>query len=327
MFELQRIFVPIDFSRTSRAALGMARAWSERAQARLHVAHVVPPMLRYMEQTLFPYASLGEDRVAIEAELLDNAREALERYHRLSELAFEDPRKPPRKGNEVEHRLEVIATGRRASAREALGERLEASDAELTIMGFSGESGQQAGSIGTTALHLLQSSPRPVLLARDLPGAGFRRVAVALDLSTHAQATLQAALEAALVHDAALDIIVVAPEPLNYDVRGIVSGALKVDAKRLERTVKRDALKLLERFTAEVEVPFPWKDAMGKLKVDQTVLIGDPAETIVGRVADTEADLLVVGVHGERRAQLARRLGRTAYALAANAPCHTLFIP
>lgn len=328
MLELQRIFVPLDFSRSSRAAVSAAGRWAQATNARLHMAHAVAPVMPYTERTLFPYASLGEDRVSILGELRDNARDALGRYHNLSEMGIELGRRSAAKGaDDAGHRLEVVMADAQQSAFGALVAQLDASDAQLIVAGHSGSAGQTPGAYGATALHILLHAASPTLLVRDIPGKDIRKVTVALDLSAHSQKVLQIAVAAALLHEASLDILVVAPEPLVYDVRGIVSGVVKADPKAIKRAARRESHKIIDRFEAELDIPFPWRQRHELLKPKRTVLVGDPAEQAVSWLANQEMDLLVVGTHGERRASLARRLGRTAYDMGANAPCHTLFVP
>lgn len=329
MFDLQRIFIPIDFSRSSRAAFDVAQRWAQRSDACLHVIHVVPPVLRYMERTLFPYAGLGEDRVAVLDELRSNARDALSRYHRLGETKlFEsgDGAQAARREEPERHRLDLHVADEQSSAKQTLVKALDGSDAQLAIIGHSGQSGQVAGALGSSALHLLIHSARPVMLVRDIPVVPIRKVAVGLDMSSACQEVLQTALEVALVHDASLEIVIVVPEPLVYDVRGIVSGALKVDPAKLLRTAKREVFKILGRLEAELKIPFPWQDKHAAMTIERRVEIGDPVERLVSLSAEQDIDLLVLGTRGERRAQLARAVGRTATAIAANAPCHTLFV-
>ncbi len=356
MLELQRIFVPLDFSRSSRAAVSAAGRWAQATNARLHMAHAVAPVMPYTERTLFPYASLGEDRVSILGELRDNARDALGRYHNLSEMGIELGRRSAAKGaDDAGHRLEVVMADAQQSAFGALVTQLDASDAQLIVAGHSekknsggtgwydvvangmehagaeaghsGSAGQTPGAYGATALHILLHAASPTLLVRDIPGKDIRKVTVALDLSAHSQKVLQIAVAAALLHEASLDILVVAPEPLVYDVRGIVSGVVKADPKAIKRAARRESHKIIDRFEAELDIPFPWRQRHELLKPKRTGLVGDPAEQAVSWLANQEMDLLVVGTHGERRASLARRLGRTAYDMGANAPCHTLFVP
>ncbi len=322
MLELQELFVPVDFSRSSRASVRVARALAERVEARLGFVHAMPQVPRYAEQTLFPFAAMGEDRMQLLAELKDNAYKALARYHELGELASEAERKAgASKGNW----LDVVPAEEDEAVERTLARRLGESNAQLVVIGVSGE--VMAGALGSTALRLLCESTRPVLVARDIPPDPIDKVAVALDLSPHSARVLQEAVELALLTGAALEVIVAIPEPLAIDVRGILQGVVRSDVKALDKHARREVGKLLERFAGDLKIPFPFKERFDALAVERSVLLGDPVEQIVGRAAEGGAQVLVIGTHGERRATLSRRLGRVAHVVGANAPCHVLYVP
>lgn len=323
MLELQELYVPIDFSRASRAASALAQSLAEGPKAQVRFVHVVPQILRYASDTLFPYAAMGEDRVHILSELRDNAYGALVRYHELGEV-LPKASKAPEPG---QHRFEVFTASEGDPIKGILSSRLAESSAQLVVAGVSGEGGARPGGLGACALSLVCDSSRPILLARDVPPDPIKKVVVGLDLSPHTQRVLQAALDLALVCEAVLEAVVVVPEPLEIDVRGILSGAVKVDHKQLVRHARREVGKVLERFFGDLKVPFPYKARYEGMKIERKVWLGDPAAKLVSHVVDSEAQVLVLGTHGERRAQLARRLGRVAQAAGANAPCHVLYIP
>jgi nucleotide-binding universal stress UspA family protein len=322
MLELQELYVPIDFSRQSRAATKMALALAERAKAKASFVHVMPDFIGYASQTLFPYAGMGEDRVQILAELRDNAYRALVQHHSLSKVLPARSRKAPAPG---EHMLEVLYTGEEQSSGAAILDRLDEAAADLVVAGFSNET--LPGGLGSTVLSLVAESAQPILLVRDVPAAPIKKVMVGVDLSAHTQKVLQTALDFCLANEAELEVVVVVPEPLAVDVRGILSAAVKVDPKRLRRHARQEVIKVLDRFMGDLVVPFPFQARYEGMEIAKKVWLGDPAAVLVGKAIEGDTQVLVLGTQGERRAQLARSLGRVAHAAGANAPCHVLYVP
>ena len=87
MYDIDYIVVPIDFSRSSRAAMAMAHSLAP--DATIESVHIVRSWPSFMQRVLFPYAPMGEDAPQIEHELLEAARHALLAYHEIEEDAKE----------------------------------------------------------------------------------------------------------------------------------------------------------------------------------------------------------------------------------------------
>ena len=201
---------------------------------------------------------------------------------------------------------------------------------DLVVIGSSGESGEQPGRHGAVAERILSGSTRPVFVARTSESARpVRRIAVALDLSPISAEVYARALEAALVYEASLHVLVVAADPRNQDIGGIVGAALKVEPGAIQKRANRDVRKKLARIRDEVAVPFPEQDRLKALRKDEhdRVLFGDPAEQLIEDVVENNIDLLLIGREGYGRTALPMRVGRTARTLLGYAPCHLMVVP
>jgi nucleotide-binding universal stress UspA family protein len=74
----------------------------------------------------------------------------------------------------------VLASG---SVLDEIGQKAEALNAALLVLGARGEGFLRRQVLGTTSERLLRRTTRPVLVVRQTPHAAYRRVLVALDFS------------------------------------------------------------------------------------------------------------------------------------------------
>lgn len=316
MFEYSCIFSPVDFSRASRAAVELAQTLAQRHKARLELLHVIESPLRYMRPILFPYAALGDDEVRLQDEIRAGAREALAEHLRLPE---EERGQQPA--------LEVLFAQEGEAAEACITARMSASEAELVVMGAFGESGSNPGVLGSACLRVLNSATRPTLVIRDVGKVRLERVSVALDLGPHSAQVLRQAVGMALLLEAPLEVLVVVPTVESFDVDGILGGMTKLDKRALRRQAQRSVDKRLAQLMEDMEVPFPWREKLAAMERRHTLLWGDPAAELAQHCAEADHHLLVLGTQGDRRAALARQVGRTASAVAANVSSHLMFVP
>ncbi len=288
--------------------------------ARLDLLHVVPRIPKELRDVLFPLAGLGEDEVALYEELRQHAGKELERSLRLGAR-----HKAVGKG---EGGLDLCVPSSRLGLVEALTERLSASEAQLIVMGATGEGGAWPGGVSGLAQRVAGVSSRPVLWAREAAGAKVGRVVVALDLSESSARVWRVGLGVSLLLGVPVDAVVVLPDHERDDVRGILAGAgPKVDRKLVRRAGRKGAEEALAQLESEVEVPFSLMDRYKAQERARHVLWGDCAEELVQFLGGKEDALVVLGVSGQRQAKLARRVGRSAVAVAGNAGCHALLVP
>ena len=315
MFSIEQVFVPVDFSRSSRLALRLARALgqAEGRPPRLRLAHVVERWPPYMHEVLFPYAALGEDEVEFEHELIERARQMLGEHLELEAL------------DEDEDLLGPLQA-RVGLARQVLPELLASSGAELVVMGAFGAGGPVPESLGSTAARLLRASTRPVLLARELGPPRLSRVLCALDLTPSCVEVLQVAMGVAIAAGAELECLFVLPDPFDHDPTGLLRGHLDFDRGRVLERERPKIDALFERAREGVEVPFAHQEAAQDLWRQRAVRVGDPAATIVGRAEAVGADLIVLGSHNLQGAQ-AGQLGRVAWTVTRTCTTHALVVP
>ncbi len=316
MLELSCIFVPVSFDRHSRVALTRATLLAGKNQARVHLFHVVPPMLRYFRRSLFPYAGLGEDAVEVQHEVQENARKDLEHYLGLSSAHG--------KHKDLALAFEVRSTPGDEPSFGLWGERLVETDADLVVIG---RSSHNAEGLSPQHRRLLAEARRPVWLVRDVPTNPEGPVIAALDLSGTSKAVLQTATEAALLLQTSLEIVVVIPTPSAFELEGVVSRALSFELRDFQRRASRDVRKSLDNLLSGVDIPFSWAKAHKSLSVQHKLLWGDPAAALEAHVAASEAQLLVVGNRRTAKKVRANRLGRNAATIATWAACDVLVVP
>ena len=215
MFDIDYILAPVDFSRSSRAALALARSLKSDP-ARLEVVHVVRPWPRYMQDVLFPYAPLGEDAPQIEHELLEAARQSLQKFHRLDGKDGVEP---------------VVTPG---EEKAVLPEYARSTAANLVVMGAFGEGGSRPDSLGSVSERMIRAAGAPVLLVRELDARPtLTKILVAVDLSEGSKRVLGTALGVAQAAGAELEIIHVVPDPLADDPGQVLAQSIKYEPRKV----------------------------------------------------------------------------------------------
>ncbi len=323
MRDLAQLFVPVDFSRGSRAALAVARQLAEVERGTLHVAHVVPPMTRALRATLFPYAAMGDEEPDLLEELRGNALRAVQRYLRLDDFSTA----PLGGDDDTAHRLEALAAAEGDAVADLINARVREVDPDLVVIGHSGEGPLTPGLAGSVATRLAAECPRPTLLVRAGERRTIRSVAAALDMSSASPAVYEAALLTALRLQATLTLLIIIPDPTAQDVCGVLANTLNTPADALKKRGRKDTVGLLARYRAGVQVPFPLQAHLPRLDLKELVLVGDPALSLIRYTAQHDVDLLVIGRRSGEHNGLGAALGRTAAALVGAAPALILSVP
>lgn len=339
MLELSTIAVLTDGSGGSRAAFGQACGVAKATQARVVLAHAIPAMLPYFERALFPFAAMGEDALGIVEELKAHAVAQVRATHRLDATAApsdgdEDEDAAPRKDadalTEGMEDIDVAALASLDDSGEAalLGEWLTGLGPELVMMGASGASGPTPGVLGSVAERVAGSCGAPLWVARASEGRRpVRRVAAAVDLSEASAGVYRSAVALALALEADLHVVVVVPSLLAQDLGGPLSAALRADPASVTKRAAKDVQRRLARLRDGLEVPFASQPAREAMREVVAVEEGDPTEALLAYIDRAGIDVLVLGRRGHGVASLPLRLGRTARALLACAPCHAVVIP
>jgi universal stress protein A len=146
MIDLQRILVPVDFSKNSDNALKYAAAFAEKFQAELYLLHVIQDLTLFLPDAISgtpPYLPPAD-------QMMITVREALDRLARaqLGDLTIH------RLAREGAPFYEIIACARE-------------NDIDLIIMGTHGRGLLAHMLMGSVAEKVVRKAPCPVLTVRD----------------------------------------------------------------------------------------------------------------------------------------------------------------
>ena len=277
-----------DFSRSSEAALPVAKMMARAFDAKVYALHVlVPNFLTY---------------------ITPEPREALEAQEKLAESKMGRV-DASFKGMSHESLIE-----RADSLWHALDSRLRQCSVDLLVLGTRGRTGLRKFVMGSTAELVLRKSNVPVLAVG--PGAGgslsaegrLRRIVLATDLRDDCRNATAYALSLAQENEAELVLLHV----------------IEHDARRTKR--KPEALSVAEathRLQAEVPLePGVW------CRPETVIEVGSPGPKIVEAAKNRDADLIVLGVRDAEHLFAATHLEiRTAHEVVAHADCPVLCVP
>jgi nucleotide-binding universal stress UspA family protein len=255
----QPIIAGVDGSTESLRAASLAWRIARAADTRCVLVHAVPEL--WVPGGLAPLVNSPEafDRIVAEMRQLIG-----------KEMGGEIP-------EAIRHAL-VARSGRPVVVLDQVARELEAS---LVVVGGRHHGALARGLGGSTAQHLVRTSPAPVLVV-EASGSPPRRVLVATDLSEAASATLSTAARYAELFDAQIRVIHVV-EPAKFPT--VVPLSLDQSAFEERSRVEFDRL-------VEVELSRVPPD-------DRVVRRGRADEEIAERVVAWHADLLVLGSHGK----------------------------
>ncbi len=273
------ILCPIDFSDSSRAALGYADALAEHFGARLILLSVDDPLLA--EAAGAGLASpLTED--------------TLQELHRFSASAISN-------ATGAAQVARCVRTGK--PSVEILREA-RASASDLIVMSSRGQTGIRKRFFGSTTERVLRETPVPVLVTptHQPPGptlddiAGhIYRIVVPVDLTAASERHLRIAAGIATALGVPLLVAhVVEPITISQRVRQQVTG---VDALR-----RSQAEHALDTLVATIPKP---------VKFETMILSGDPAEEIAKTAETRRANLIIMGLNSS--AVTGPRMGAVTY--------------
>ena len=282
MARWKRILAATDFSPSAERALRSAELLCRQAGARLHLLHVVQlPAPTYLGR-------IGLDRDLKES-WLEGARV------RLADLA----RELSARGVEVET---IVREGK--PWREILDSARE-QEADLICLGNSGHSAVERLLLGSTAENVVRRSDVPVLVVRDRPLAGVRRILVPVDFDPGTRKAVRFALDSFPPSTEITALHVVAPLPPGNPV----VGPLVPDLAAIREKVRG----LLDK-----------EGARGV--IEEVRLMADPAAAILEAAKRKDVDLLVLTTHG-RRGMARAMLGSVAEKIVRHADRPVLVLP
>jgi nucleotide-binding universal stress UspA family protein len=281
MAEWTRILAPTDFSPSAESAMRSAEYLCRQERARLDLLHVLQlPAPSYLGR-------LGLDR-DFRQTWIAGARE------QLAELAREL----------VGSELEVETILREGKPWSEILDVARERGADLICLGNSGHSALERMLLGSTAENVVRRSDVPVLIVRDRPLTGVRRILVPVDFDPGTKVAIRFALakfpaaEISALH-------VVAPLPPADPVVGPLVPNLAAIREKIRRLL----------------------DNSGAREVTESVrLMADPAAAVLEAARETEVDLLVLTTHG-RRGVLRAMLGSVAEKVVRHADRPVLVLP
>lgn len=229
-----------------------------------------------------PAGALSELRAWLGAETEAARRLQDDTRHQLEALAAELA---------ATHRVAVQAVEAEGGVLDELLARADAEQAALIVLGARGAGWLRRLAIGTTAERLLRRTRRPILVVRQMPRGRYRRVIVATDFSPAAAPALTLARQAA--PDAHLILLHAFEVPFREKLQ--FAG---VDPTTIEHYRERGRSTALQRLQGLARdhglLPSQW---------EPLVVEGDASLRLVEQEQERDADLVVVGKHGQSAAE------------------------
>lgn len=278
-----RILVPLDRSGFSEHALPLAVAVAKRSGGTVHLVHVHDAI---RPEAVRPAMFVFE--TALDSRLVNEERDYIESVAR-------------RLG--IEHGVSVTTALVYGNVAAEIAHYVRRADIDLVVMTTHGRGGFHRAWLGSNTDKLLRRLRVPILLVRP-PAApsqpravdAFANVLVAMDGSRVAEAALDSAAELPRTNKARCTLMRVIIAPIlttstyvpeqHFDV-DVLDAKLDEGSTYLEREARRanDSWPVIER---------------------DVIAVFSPAEAILERAAEINADLIVIGTHA--RGPVARTL-------------------
>lgn len=296
MEPLHHIVAATDFSTPATIGVSWARELARAHGASLHLAHAVYQVEPGLVGTEPPF-DLTE-------EALKAARKRLDAE--VAELA--------------EAGVKVVSRADFGQPSQVVLREAKECDADLVVIATRGLGGFRHLLLGSTAEHVVQRSEIPVLSvhAGDEDGgeAAVRSVVLPTDFSQDARGALDAAVRVfRLGPGATIHLIHVVHLPPEYQVYR-ADGLSGMSRGLIERSVEV-AREDLAALTRELEG--------NGFTVQPEVAEGDPAEVIIHRAHELDADLIAMGTHGAGALERLF-LGSVARRVVQHGPCPVLTV-
>ncbi|MEJ2383439.1 MAG: universal stress protein [Xanthomonadales bacterium] len=143
--------------------------------------------------------------------------------------------------------------------------------------------------------------------------SGYRKIAVAIDLSSESNSILKRAVDVAAA-DGEIHLIYV-QEPMDSVYMGVVPyGPVFVGMDEVEENLRAELRQKLDDIGERFDIP----------KAFRHFLSGTPSREIHKFAEDNDMDLIVLGTHGQKGVQLL--LGATANSVLHGAACDVLAV-
>lgn len=267
MTELKRLMVCTDLSAPARHAASRAASVAHETGADLELVHVVSPAPLEKLRRIVAHLPAG-----LEARWLQAART------RLEDLAVTLQR---------EHaKLPAVhvATG---AVSATLAHRADERAADLLVLGARGEGFMRHLLLGSTAERMLGRATRPMLIVKQAAHRPYRSVLVAVDFSSSSLEAVR--LARAVAPKASVTVLHAFEVPFEGQLRfGGVEPEI-IDSYRI--AARQEAMHALHALCDEAGLP----PAVAR----PLVMHGNPVLRVLEQEQEQDADLIVVGKHGE----------------------------
>jgi nucleotide-binding universal stress UspA family protein len=223
MVRIQRILCPVDFFPASLRAVDYAIGLAQKYGAKLHLLHVVSPILYSTEQYAFTVSDIIDSMKKQSARKMKK----LERKARAAGLT-------------------IYTDVRTGEVKREIESAVRATKADILVMGTHGRRGMEKWFLGSVTERMLRRSPIPVLTLRGSKKARTTttRILVTTDFSEGTDNALNYALSIARANKARLTLLHVLEE-----TRAVISPQYR---KEITEGVRRE---LLQRILADAQGP------------------------------------------------------------------------
>lgn len=266
MKPLQRILAATDLSAPARHAVDRAFRIAAASGAELTLTHVLSQRALDTLRGL-----LGAGVAPVEQRILDDARE------RLAQLAAALGR-----AHGVSAAMH-LATG---TVLRSILDQADAMDADLLVLGARGEDYLGRLLLGTTVERLLRRTLRPLLMVKQTPHEGYRRVLLPVDFSPWSSHVLR--LARALAPKAELVLLHAFEAPFESKLR--FAGVEEATLERYLIAAREEALRKLADLAEAA--------GLNPDEVGYSVMHGDASRIILAQEQERDCDLVVMGKHG-----------------------------
>ena len=269
MLTIERILCPVDFSEFSDRACDHAHSFARHFGAKLFVLHVAEPFVPV-------------DPSSISPSLIDQvyAQNIADAEEKVRELAVRQ------NWNDVEH--EVVLE--RGAVADAILRFVEGNKIDLITMGTHGRRGLDRLVLGSVTERILRTGRPPVLAVHRLPQASgaregpvqFRKILCCTDFSDNSPRALEYAFLLAYKYKAGISLLHV------------------IERSESGKDLEAERCRVLQQLRAVIP-----HNVQNCATVEPAVRAGKTYEEILGHAAETETDLIVMGVRGRNALDLA----------------------
>jgi nucleotide-binding universal stress UspA family protein len=269
MLTIERILCPVDFSEFSDKACDYAHSFARHFGAKLFVLHVAEPFVPM-------------DPSSISPPLIDQvyAQNIADAEEKVRELAVRQ------NWNDVEH--EVVLE--RGAVADAILRFVEGNNIDLITMGTHGRRGLDRLVLGSVTERILRTARPPVLAVHRLPQASgaregpvqFRKILCCTDFSDNSPRALEYAFLLAYKYKAGISLLHV------------------IERSESGKDLEAERCRVLQQLRAVIP-----HNVQNCATVEPAVRAGKAYEEILGHAAETETDLIVMGVRGRNALDLA----------------------